>query len=96
MSTIADSADKPKTDQDQKKMALGHVKGAWLDAWMDGVDAECMAQVSLFVTLTELVAATARMRPPSSPQACRSAFPPASSRCAAPGSKGFPLNAFGS
>ena len=56
MSTIADSADKPKTDQDQKKMALGHVKGAWLDAWMDGVDAECMAQVSLFVTLTELVA----------------------------------------
>lgn len=56
MSTITDGANEPKTDQDHKKMALGHVKGAWLDAWMDGVDSECMAQVSLFVTLTELVA----------------------------------------
>jgi len=56
MSTIARGEHKPKTDQDQKKMALGHVKGAWMDAWLDGVDSECMAQVSLFVTLTELVA----------------------------------------
>jgi hypothetical protein len=27
-----------------------------MDAWLDGIDAECMAQVSLFVTMTELVA----------------------------------------
>ncbi len=27
-----------------------------MDAWLDGIDSECMAQVSLFVTLTELVA----------------------------------------
>jgi hypothetical protein len=56
MSTITDGQHKSKSDQDQKKMALGHVKGAWMDAWLDGVDSECMAQVSLFVTLTELVA----------------------------------------
>lgn len=43
-------------DQDQKKAALGHIKEAWMEAWLDGIDAECMAQVSLFVTLTELVA----------------------------------------
>lgn len=45
-----------QTDQEQKKMALGHIKEAWMEAWLDGIDAECMAQVSLFVTLTELVA----------------------------------------
>jgi hypothetical protein len=44
------------TDQEQKKVALGHIKEAWMEAWLDGIDAECMAQVSLFVTLTELVA----------------------------------------
>lgn len=52
----APSARKPRTDQDQKKVALAHVKEAWMDAWLDGIDPECMAQVSLFVTLTELVA----------------------------------------
>jgi|SoimicMinimDraft_8_1059736.scaffolds.fasta_scaffold73181_1 hypothetical protein len=56
MSIVAQGARKPKSDQDQKKVALGHVKEAWMDAWLDGIDAECMAQVSLFVTMTELVA----------------------------------------
>jgi hypothetical protein len=46
-----------KSDQEQKKVALGHIKEAWTEAWLDGIDADCMAQVSLFVTLTELVAA---------------------------------------
>lgn len=45
-----------QTDQEQKKVALGHIKEAWMEAWLDGIDGECMAQVSLFVTLTELVA----------------------------------------
>jgi len=45
-----------QTDQEQKKAALGHIKEAWMEAWLDGIDGECMAQVSLFVTLTELVA----------------------------------------
>lgn len=27
-----------------------------MEAWLEGVDGECMAQVSLFVTLTEMVA----------------------------------------
>jgi hypothetical protein len=57
MSIVAQGACTPKSDQDQKKLALGHVKEAWMDAWLDGINAECMAQVSLFVTFTELVAA---------------------------------------
>jgi hypothetical protein len=56
MSIRMQRARDPKSDQDQKKVALGYVKEAWMDAWLDGIDAECMAQVSLFVTLTELVA----------------------------------------
>jgi len=56
MSIVAQGACTPKSDQDQKKLALGHVKEAWMNAWLDGIDAECMAQVSLFVTFTELVA----------------------------------------
>ena len=49
-------ARKPRSDRELKKVALGHVKEAWMDAWLDGIDSECMAQVSLFVTMTELVA----------------------------------------
>jgi hypothetical protein len=56
MSMMAQDARKTRSDQDQKKRALGHVKEAWMEAWLDGIESECMAQVSLFVTLTELVA----------------------------------------
>ncbi|HEX5846899.1 MAG TPA: hypothetical protein VFY53_11685 [Rhodoplanes sp.] len=56
MSMIAQDARKTRSVQDQKKRALGHVKEAWMEAWLDGIESECMAQVSLFVTLAELVA----------------------------------------
>ena len=56
MSMIAKDARKTRSVQDQKKRALGHVKEAWIEAWLDGIESECMAQVSLFVTLAELVA----------------------------------------
>jgi hypothetical protein len=56
MSMIAQNARKTRAVQDQKKRALGHVKEAWMEAWLDGIESECMAQVSLFVTLAELVA----------------------------------------
>ncbi|MGZ8321794.1 MAG: hypothetical protein ACXWVL_09560 [Rhodoplanes sp.] len=56
MSMIAQDARKTRAVQDQKKRALGHVKEAWMEAWLDGIESECMAQVSLFVTLAELVA----------------------------------------
>lgn len=56
MSMIAQDARKTRAVQDQKKRALGHVKEAWMESWLDGIESECMAQVSLFVTLAELVA----------------------------------------
>jgi hypothetical protein len=56
MANARHAAREMQTDQEQKKVALGHIKEAWMEAWLDGIDGECMAQVSLFVTLTELVA----------------------------------------
>lgn len=46
----------PIPDQEQKRVALGYLQEAWAEAQLDGVDADCLAQASLFVALAEFVA----------------------------------------
>jgi hypothetical protein len=45
----------PVNDQEQKRVALGYLQEAWAEAILDGVDGDCLAQASLFMTLAELV-----------------------------------------
>jgi hypothetical protein len=42
-------------DQEQKRVALGYVREAWVEALTDGVDSDCLAQVCLFTAMAELV-----------------------------------------
>ena len=49
------SARDPLPDNEQKKAALSYLNEAWADALHDGVDADCLAQASLFAALAELV-----------------------------------------
>jgi hypothetical protein len=46
----------PIPDQEQKRVALGYLQEAWAEAQLDGVDADCLAQASLFIALAEFVA----------------------------------------
>jgi hypothetical protein len=46
----------PISDQEQKRVALGYLQEAWAEARLDGIDGDCLAQASLFLTLAELVA----------------------------------------
>lgn len=45
----------PLPDHEQKQAALGYLNEAWAEARHDGVDGDCLAQVSLFTALAELV-----------------------------------------
>jgi hypothetical protein len=45
----------PIADQEQKRVALGYLQEAWAEARLDGIDGDCLAQASLFMTLAELV-----------------------------------------
>ena len=45
----------PLPDQEQKQAALGYLNEAWAEARHDGVDGDCLAQVSLFAAFAELV-----------------------------------------
>ena len=42
-------------DQEQKQAALSYLNEAWAEARHDGVDGDCLAQVSLFAAFAELV-----------------------------------------
>jgi hypothetical protein len=42
-------------DHEQKRLALSHLQDAWAEAFHAGVDADCLAQTSLFLALAELV-----------------------------------------
>jgi hypothetical protein len=55
ISTRGHAARDPKTDHEQKKVALGYVQEAWAEARLDGVDGDCMAQSCLFAAFVELV-----------------------------------------
>jgi len=45
----------PKTDHEQKRVAVGYLQEAWAEARLDGVDGDCLAQASLFTAFAEFV-----------------------------------------
>lgn len=48
-------AREPISDHEQKQAALNYLNDAWSEAWLNGIDGDCMAQVCLFTALSELV-----------------------------------------
>jgi hypothetical protein len=48
-------ASRETSDLEQKRLALVHLQDAWAEAFHEGVDADCLAQTSLFLALAELV-----------------------------------------
>lgn len=45
----------PVPEHEQKRIALGYLHDAWLDASHDGIDGDCLAQTALFLALAELI-----------------------------------------
>jgi hypothetical protein len=45
----------PVSDQEQKRVALGYLQEAWAEAHLDGIDGDCLAQASLFLSFAEFV-----------------------------------------
>ncbi|MBV9348088.1 MAG: hypothetical protein JOZ70_10475 [Pseudolabrys sp.] len=50
------SGKEPKSDSEQKRVAVGYLQEAWAEARLDGVDGDCLAQASLFTAFIEFVA----------------------------------------
>ena len=42
-------------DHEQKRVALAYLNEAWLEARIDGIDGDCLAQTALFLALAELI-----------------------------------------
>jgi hypothetical protein len=42
-------------DHEQKRAALGYLNEAWLEARIDGIDGDCLAQACLFAAFAEFV-----------------------------------------
>ncbi len=42
-------------DHEQKRAALGYLHEAWVEARIDGIDGDCLAQASLFAAFAEFV-----------------------------------------
>jgi hypothetical protein len=57
MSTAAQilAAREAMADDQQKRLALGYLQGAWTEARHDGIDGDCLAQTALFLALAELI-----------------------------------------
>ncbi len=51
-----DLAARETSEHEQKRLALVRLQDAWAEAFHEGVDADCLAQTSLFLALAELVA----------------------------------------
>jgi hypothetical protein len=45
----------PTPDHEQKRAALGYLSEAWLEARIEGIDGDCLAQACLFAAFAELV-----------------------------------------
>jgi hypothetical protein len=45
----------PACDHDEKRAALGYLHEAWVEARMDGIDGDCLAQACLFAAFAEFV-----------------------------------------
>jgi hypothetical protein len=42
-------------EHEQKRLALGYLHGAWMEASHDGIEGDCLAQTALFLALAEFV-----------------------------------------
>ena len=42
-------------EHEQKRIALGYLHDAWIEALHDGIEGDCLAQTALFLALAELV-----------------------------------------
>jgi hypothetical protein len=54
MATIP-SAREPVADHEQKRLALGYLQDAWVEAQHEGIEGDCLAQTALFLALVELI-----------------------------------------
>ena len=45
----------PRSDHEHKQAALGHLHEAWVEARLEGIDGDCLAQVCLFAAFAEFV-----------------------------------------
>ena len=45
----------PAPDHEQKRAALGYLHEAWVEARIDGIDGDCLAQACLFAAFAEFV-----------------------------------------
>jgi hypothetical protein len=45
----------PACDHDEKRAALGYLHEAWVEARIDGIDGDCLAQACLFAAFAEFV-----------------------------------------
>jgi hypothetical protein len=43
------------SDHEQKRLALGYLQDAWVEADREGIDGDCLAQTALFLALVELI-----------------------------------------
>jgi hypothetical protein len=55
MTTLAIELPGQTPDREQKRAALGYLHEAWVEARIDGIDGDCLAQACLFAAFAELV-----------------------------------------
>ena len=55
MTTLAIELPGQTLDREQKRAALGYLHEAWVEARIDGIDGDCLAQACLFAAFAELV-----------------------------------------
>jgi hypothetical protein len=55
MTTHVTEAPGQAPDHEQKRAALGYLREAWVEARIDGIDGDCLAQASLFAAFAEFV-----------------------------------------
>jgi hypothetical protein len=48
------AAQEAASEHEQKRIALGYLHEAWIEALHDGIDGDCLAQTALFLALAEL------------------------------------------
>jgi len=55
MTTQLTEASEQAPDHEQKRAALGYLNAAWVEARIDGIDGDCLAQACLFAAFAEFV-----------------------------------------
>ncbi len=55
IATQVPAAHEAAADHEQKRLALGFLQDAWMEALHEGVDGDCLAQTALFLALVELI-----------------------------------------